>query len=464
MTISTIGDSHIIESERRLPIKDSYDVLVVGGGTAGVVAALAAARGGARTALIERYGFLGGTLIGGATGVHSFFNIFKHEPRTEKKRLIAGLPQEIIDRLTAAGGGLGHVEMAEGYDFVSMLTPCEPEIFKLVAFDMCREAGVHLLLHSFVAGGIAAEGTARGVIVESKSGREAVLAQRIVDCSGDADAAAFLGAPFTHFTGQDNYGVSLTFRLAGVDLDRAAGFLRSKGALTQWASAVKYGGTAPSTVRLGADFRAYDSGVDKANFRGRILSTAIRENELTYVNCTGVSPLDSLSRDDLSLAEHLLHRQIIDTCTFLRQGVPGFEGAHVSASSAQAGVRRTRIIHCRYDLARDDVLKGRGFADEIARFGFIDNSKYFIENNGSYGIPYRCLVPQQIDNLLIAGRMMSLDTIVHNSTRNTACCMACGQAAGAAAALSLRLGVTTAALSAAALRQQLRSDGAYVEG
>jgi len=286
----------------------------------------------------------------------------------------------------------------------------------------------------------------------------------VVDCSGDADAAACLGAPFTHFEGEGNYGVAMTFRMANVDLDRAAEFLRSKGALTQWATAVKSGGTKESTVRLGANFRAWDSGWEKAGFRGWLLSTGIRHDDLTYLNCTGVAPLDSLSRDDLTSAEQKLRRQVADTASFLRERVAGFEDSHVAATSVQAGVRRTRIVHCRYDLARDDVLKGRGFPDEIARFGFIDNRDYFVEDNGSYGIPYDCLVPLEVDNLLIAGRMMSTDTIVHNSTRNTACCMACGQAAGAAAALSLRLGVTTAALDPNALREQLRADGAYFEG
>jgi len=466
MSSVEVGESHVLEPARRVPVKAEYDVVVAGGGTAGVVAAIAAARTGARTALVERYGFLGGCLIGGATGVHSFFNIYKREPsRThEKKQIVRGLPQEMIDRLTAAGGGLGHVEMILGYDFVSMLTPCEPETFKLVAFEMCREAGVDLLMHTFLADAFAVEGRARGLVVESKSGREAILAKRVVDCSGDADAAAKMGAPFTHFRGENNYGVSMTFRMANVDLDRAAEFLRGKGALTQWATAVKHGGTTESTVRIGASFRAWDSGYERYGARGGLLSTGIRHDDLTYLNCTGVAPLDSLSRDDLTDAEQKLRRQVSDTARFLRERVAGFEDAHLAATSVQAGVRRTRIVHCRYDLARDDVLKGRGFPDEVARFGFIDNRDYFVEDNGSYGIPYRCLVPLEVDNLLIAGRMMSTDTIVHNSTRNTACCMACGQAAGTAAALSLRLGVTTAALDPNALREQLRADGAYFEG
>jgi hypothetical protein len=460
-----IGESYIVEPERRVPVKAEYDVVVVGGGTAGVVAAIAAARNGARTALVERYGFLGGCLIGGATGIHSFFNIYKAGRPTERKQVVRGLPQEIVDRLTAIGGGLGHVEMREGFDFVSMLTPCEPEAYKVLAHQMCAEAGVDLLLHTALVDAFAVDGQARGLIVESKSGREAILARRIVDCSGDADAAAMLGAPFTLYKGEDNYySVSMTFRIGNADLDRAVEFLRGKGALTQWATAVKWGGARESTVRLGANFRAWDNGWEEAGFRGWILSTSIREQDLTYANCTSVSIGDALNRDDLSYAEGALRAQAGRTVEFLREQVRGFEDAYVAATSAQTGVRRTRIVHCHYGLSREDVLKGRGFPDEVARFGFIDNSRYFIEDNGAYGIPYRALMPLEIDNLLVAGRMISTDRVVHNSTRNTASCMAQGEAAGTAAALSVRLGVTTQRLDPQALRAQLRAQGAYIEG
>ena len=459
-----IGDSHITEPARRVPIKAEYDVVVIGGGTAGVVAALAAARGGARTALVERYGFLGGTLIGGATGVHSFFNLYKHAPATEKKQIVKGIPQEMVDRLTEAGGGLGHVEMLLGYDFTSMLTPCEPEVFKLVANRMCKEAGIDLLFHTLIVDAFAVGGQARGLIVESKSGREAILAKRVIDCSGDGDAAARMGAPFTLFKGEANYGVAMTFRVANVDLDRAAGFLRGKNALTQHAVAVKYGGSRESTIRIGANFKAWDSGWESSGTRGWLLSTGIRENDLTYLNCTGVFNLDSLSRDDLAAAEVQLREQVHAMTGFLRRAVGGFEDAHVSATSVQAGVRRTRIIGCQYDLPREAVLEGWSFPDEVARYGFIDNAQYFVKDNGTYGVPYRCLVPKNVDNLLVAGRLISTDQVVHNSTRNTALSMACGQAVGTAAALSLELGVTTAELDSRALRERLAADGAYFEG
>jgi hypothetical protein len=450
-----LGDNFVTEPERQVPISAEYDIVVVGGGTAGVVAAIAAARTGARTALVERYGFLGGCLIGGATGVHSFYNVFKKEPRTEPLHCIKGLPQEIIDRLTAAGGGLGHVEMIEGYDFVSMLTPCEPEIFKSVAFDMCQEAGVKLLMHSFLVDGFNIDGLARGLVIESKSGRECILAKRIVDCTGDGDAAAFLGAPYTvpGKDGEGYYGVALTFRVCNVDLDRAAEFVKSKGARTQWATAVKYGGSRETTVRLGANFTAWDSGWEVTGTRGWLLATGIRDNDMTYLNCTGYPYIDALNRDQLSDAEQALRKQVVLMGEFLRSKIGGFEDCHVAATSAQVGVRRTRIVTCQYDMPRQAVLEGWGFPDEIARYGFVDNRNYFVKDNGTYGMPYRSLVPQKIDNLLVAGRMVTSDHIAHNSTRNTGLSMACGEAAGTAAGLSLELGVSTARLDPQALSE-----------
>jgi len=187
----------MIETHRRIPIRDEVDVLVVGGGTAGVTATIAAARLGARTLVVERYGFLGGLVTGGPTGMHTFFNCYHDEagspnvPAPRKKQLIKGLPQEIVDRLTEAGGGLGHIELELAKQFVSALTPADPEVYKWLAMEMVLEAGADVVLHSTVCDVITdGDGVVKGVVLESKSGREAILARVIVDTSGDADVAA----------------------------------------------------------------------------------------------------------------------------------------------------------------------------------------------------------------------------------------------------------------------------------
>jgi len=415
--------------EVKVPIKGEYDVVVIGAGPAGIVAALSAARTGAKTAIIEKYGFPGGCLVGGATGIHSFFNIFKAEPPTQKKQIVKGIPQEIIDRLTESEGGLGHIEMEKGYDFVSMLTPFDPEIFKFVTLKMLKEAGVHLLFHTFFVDACVGEGKVKAVVVHSKSGQEAIRGKIFVDCTGDGDLAAKV-ASFIHFKGKKNYGVSLTFRMGNVNLDKAADFLEKKGALTQLARAIKHRGTHLSVVRLGASFKPWQEEVQKRGIKNYLLSTSIRENDLTYLNCTGYAPLDSLSRDDLVKAELSLRDEVLRMVGFLQDCIAGFESAYLVGTSVQVGIRRTRIIKTVYELKREDVIQGKSFPDEIGRFAFIDNPNYFVKNGGSYGIPYRCLIPLESQNLLIAGRMMSTDTVVHNSTRNTACCMVTGQAAG----------------------------------
>ena len=190
----------ITEAEREIPVKTKVDVLVVGGGTAGVAAAISAARLGAKTLVVERYGFLGGLVTGGPTGMHTFFNCYHDEdgiPDPSKKRhLIKGLPQEIVDRLKEAGGGLGHIELELSKRFISVLTPVDPEVYKWLAMEMVLEAGADVSLYTYVSDVITENSRVKGVIIESKSGREAVLAKAIVDCTGDANVAAWAGAPY----------------------------------------------------------------------------------------------------------------------------------------------------------------------------------------------------------------------------------------------------------------------------
>jgi len=447
-------------------IQNQYDcdVCVIGGGTAGFVSALASARTGAKTILVEKNGFLGGTAINGATGLHSFFNIYKPFPRAPKVQLVKGIPQEIVDELVKAGGSTGHIEMEEGYDFVSILTPVDPEVFKMVALKMCeKEPNLNLMLHtSVISTVLKEEGKIEGIVINSKIGLEFIKAKMFVDCSGDGDVVSKAGAKFRHIKGEEEgaYGVGLTFRIGNVDLEESVNFLRRENILTQLARGIKPGDNRESIVRIGAKFSEKFKGEDVPRY---FLATSIRPNELTHVNCIGFGPLDSLSRDDLTRAEIILREKVQKTLNWLKTDIPGFSDSFVSGTSISVGVRRTRAIECLYNLSREDVLEGRSFPDEIGRFGFIDNPNYFVKDGGSYGIPYRCLVPIGVKNCLVAGRMISLDFVVHNSTRNTACCMVQGQAAGTAAALCVLENTEPAKLSSKLLREKLAEDGAYFE-
>jgi len=455
-----------MEMEVTLKVENQYDydVCVIGGGTAGFVSALASARTGAKTILVEKNGFIGGTAINGATGLHNYFNIYKAFPGVPKLQLVRGIPQEIVDELIKAGGSTGHIEMEEGYDFVSMLTPVDPEVFKIVALKMCtKEPNLNLMLHtSVITTVLKEEGMIEGVVINSKAGLEFIRAKMFVDCSGDGDVVAKAGAKFRHTKGGEEgaYGVGLTFRIGNVDLEEFVNFLKGENILTQLARGIKPGDNRESIVRIGAKFSEKFKGEDVPRY---FLTTSIRPNELTHVNCIGFGPLDSLSRDDLTKAEIILREKAQKTLNWLKTNISGFSDSFVSGTSISVGVRRTRAIECLYNLSREDVLEGRGFSDEIGRFGFIDNPNYFVRDGGSYGIPYRCLVPIGVRNCLVAGRMISLDFIVHNSTRNTVCCMVQGQAAGTAAALCVLENIEPSKLSSKLLRERLAKDGVYFE-
>jgi len=417
--------------------QESCEVLVAGGGMAGIAAAIASARAGAKTVLIENAGWLGGMGITGATGLHSFFNVFDACPGAVRARVVAGIGQALVDRVREAGGGIGHVRMERGGDFVSMLTPVEPEVFKMVAARTCREAGVTLLLHTVVDEVAAANGAISRVRVMNKSGPAIYKADQYIDCTGDGDLAAWAGAPFMGFKPGDPgaYSAGFTFRLCNVDLQALEADLEAKGVLAHMAHAVKPGMKKPDLVRLGiATWKMREKGVKEAP--EYFFASSLRPRELTYCNCINYGPNDGLDAVALTEAEVTLREGMFKVAEFFRTNFKGCAECYPAGPAPSVGQRRSRAIRCDYELTQADCTEAREFNDQVARFGFIDNGKYFVKNAGAYGIPFRALVPKGVDNLLIAGRMMTVDTVAHNSTRNTVCCLACGEAAGMAAAMA----------------------------
>ncbi len=436
------------------------DVLVAGGGMAGIAAAVAAGRSGAKTLLVEKNGWLGGQGVTGATGLHSFFNVFDAHPGAERMRVVAGIAQELVDRVQQLGGGVGHVRMERGGDFVSMLTPVEPETFKLAAARICLEAGVRLMLHTVLDEVRTIEGHVESVVVWNKAGRTLVQAQQYVDCTGDGDLAAYAGAEFEHFGPDDAgaYSAGYTVRLCNVDLEALEADLDRRGLITQLAHAVKPGTTQPGLVRLGINMQKLrESGVDDAP--GYFLSCSLRPRELTYCNCINYGPNDGLDVEALTEAEIELRGRMFEVVEIFRTHFAGCEQCYPAGAAPSVGQRRARAIRCLYELSQEDCTDARQFDDQIACFGFIDNSRHFVREAGTYGIPYRALIPRGLDNVLITGRMMSVDLVAHNSTRNTVCCLACGQAAGTAAAIAAEREVCPREVDVQALREQLLSDG-----
>jgi hypothetical protein len=439
---------------------EPFDVLVAGGGLAGIAAAIASARAGAKTVLVEQGGWLGGMGITGATGLHSFFSVFDAHPGAERMRVAAGIAQELVDRVAQMGGGVGHVRMERGGDFVSMLTPVEPEVFKLTAARMCLEAGVRLLLHTVVDEVRASRAHLESAIVWNKAGRSLMRAKVYVDCTGDGDLAAYAGAECQHFAAGDPgaYSAGFTFRLCNVDLAAMEADLDRRGLITQLAHAVKPGMSRPDLVRLGIDTWKLRK-VTGARTPGYFLSSSLRPDELTYCNCINYGPNDGLDPDALSAAETELRGRMLEVAELFREHIAGCEGCYVAGPAPRVGQRRARAVVCEHNLTQDDCTSGRQFDDQIGCFGFIDNGEYFVHEAGAYGIPYRALLPRGLDNALIAGRMMTVELVAHNSTRNTVCCLICGQAAGTAAAMAANQGVTPAEIDPSALRERLLKDG-----
>jgi len=439
-------------------------VLVAGGGMAGIAAAIAAARHGANTLLVEQAGWLGGMGITGATGLHSFFNIFDAHPGAERMRVVAGIAQELVDRVQQCGGGVGHVRVERGGDFLSMITPVEPETFKLVAARTCVEAGVRLLLHTVLDDVRSSDGHVEGVVLWNKAGRSLIRARQYLDCTGDGDLAAYAGAPFQQFKPGDPgaYPAGFTFRLCNVDLAALEADLEQRGLITHLAHAVKPGMTQPDLVRLGIDMhKLRESGVGNAPHY--FLSCSLRPRELTYCNCINYGPNDGLDVDALTAAEVDLRGRMFEVAELFREHVAGCQACYVAGPAPSVGQRRGRAIRCEYELTQEDCTSGRQFEDQIGCFAFIDNPHYFVRDAGAYGIPYRALVPRGVDNLLIAGRMMSVELVAHNSTRNTVCCLVCGQAAGTAAAMATTQDVAPRDVDARSLREALLRDGVLLE-
>jgi hypothetical protein len=455
------------EPARDLPVTE-FDVVVAGGGTAGVVAALAAARNGARTVLIESKGYTGGVVVEGGTALHSFYNLWKAFPGVEKRHVVRGIPQEIVDRLAAAGGTSGHAEMLKGYDYDSVCTAIDTEIYKLVTLEMLAEAGVSLYLNTFLAGAIAdRSGTGSGsrvagVIAESRSGREAIYAHSFVDCTGYGDLAAFAGADYTE---PNDYAVANSIGVGGVSLEKYHEFMQAHDALAHYSEGWR-SGQQGKIVRLQAHNGNLPAGfVQGAREIGMAsVTTTVHDDYFMFIKLNYKMPVSPTHRDEVAKAELELRRRQARAIDLFRTFVPGCEQAFIARTSPSLCVRRGRLIACDYDISLDDVLEGRHFSDDVMAYGFHDSApRLQIKEGRTYGVPYRALRVAGIDNLLAAGMMITSDHEAHMSTRNTVCCMGQGQAAGTAAALCAAQGCTTRELAYGDLRQALENDGVYLE-
>ncbi|MEK3889422.1 FAD-dependent oxidoreductase [Bacillus sp. FSL K6-3431] len=437
-----------------------YDVVVVGGGPAGINAAIASGRAGAKTLLVERYGFLGG--MSTVALVYPWMTFHTNSGN----HVIKGIAQEVVDRLMAIDGSPGHLRDTVGFTYT--VTPYHPEKYKMVALDMLEEAGADVLVHSFVDKVEVDGNKITSVNLTTKSGPIRVSAKQFVDTSGDADVAYLSGAPCLQGRDSDHQTQPMTmkFRMRGVNLQRIKEEMKANPGNFYRKTPIAELDELPLTGVQGFYKEWNESGI--AINRDQILFFAGPEDDEVLVNCTRVQGLDGTNVFDLSAGEKEGRKQMLIIAEFLQTKIPGFEKASISAVGSQIGIRETRRIDGLYALTLDDAVNGKKYEDTIALSGYpIDIhdptgkgvQANDIEGDGSYGIPYRCLVPKVIDNLLMGGRCISTTHEALATTRLTPSCMATGQAAGTAAALSIKAGVAPRDLDIVKLKSYLVERG-----
>jgi hypothetical protein len=444
-----LSSKSIEEPARQVPLYGEYDVAVLGGGPAGIAAAIAAARAGRRTLLIERYGFLGG--MGTAAGVTNFCGLHANV-HGEMHRVVQGIASDLLDRIDRLGGLnaphliLGKI-FAQAYDTAA---------YKIAADDLLAAHKVDILFHALGAGVVMHDDKRiNALMVETKAGRQAVRAGIFIDCSGDGDLAAWAGAPFEV---GDNDGhmlyPSMMFRLNGIDPEKAGDAWRTIPALMAAAEAA---GT-HKFPRKAAIVRPQRSQIEwRVNF--------------TQVSREDGAAVSGLDPDEMTRGEIEGRRQAVKAFEFLRT-VPGFEKSYIVDLPPQLGIRETRRVVGGYMLSGEDVLGCASFEDSIGVNGWPMESHVagdvifkfppIPESRGFNELPYRMLVPEGIDNLLIAGRCASMTHDGQSAARVSGACFAMGEAAGAAADLALSGNTIPRDIAVEKLQQALQQQGAFI--
>jgi hypothetical protein len=439
--------AYVTEPPRQTRVYGDYEVVVVGGGPAGLAAAIAAGRSGRATICIERYGFCGGA--GTAAGLSTFCGLHavvhgKHE------QIVHGIADDILARLKRMDGlnephlTIQNQILAQAYDISA---------FKIAADELLAEANVHVLFHTFATGVLMASDTRiDAVLVETKSGRFAVRGKMFIDGSGDGDLAAWAGVPYEVGDGMGNMLYPSTmFRINGVDPAKAGRAWESVPMLMEEAE------------RRGRVFPR-----KKPIVRPQRNPIEWRAN-LTQIRNPDGSAVSGIDARQLSYGEIEGRKQCWDVFQFIKETTPGFDRAYIVEIAPQIGIRETRRIQGEYVLTEADILGCRDFLDTIGVQGWpieahVKGDVEFVfappSSRGFNEIPYRIIVPKKVDNLFVAGRCASMSHGGQSSARVSGPCFVMGQAAGTAADLALAAGVAPRALDVAALQRRLRNAGA----
>lgn len=426
-----------------LPVAGECDVLVVGGGPAGVTAAVAAARGGARTVLLERNPFLGGRATASMVLVLDDY--------TDGQQItVRGLANEYVDRMTALGGAVAppeaiwaggrngpehpEYELWSSWGFQYLMSPqprpltyavsFDPETYKLASEQMLLDAGVKFSLFTDIVDVIKSGPTITEVVARRRQGLCRFQAKYVIDASGDGDVFAAAGAAFHH----GKYMVTLVHRYGGVDLDTWYAFEKENP---------KRAGELNLEVR-----RIYGGSWERWWLRTTLPG-------VVWVNAPHLTGYDAISTEDLTAGTLDARQRIWQAYAFIKKNLPGFHNCYLIDTCAELGMRQSRLLRGQYVLSKEDVAQSRKFEDSIGM-------------GRNYYMPYRTLVPVEVSNLLVAGRHFSCDPDAQKTAREIPPCMVMGQAAGSAAALALRQGVAVQDVDVVALQAQLRQDGAHL--
>ena len=451
------GMEFIRQPERQIPVYSKTEVIVVGGGPAGLSAAIAAVRQGCKTILIDDGGIIGGTIT----------KCFMPSMGSVNFAIIKGFFAEFCGKL---------VERGDMIKIEKRSSPLNPEAFQAVAFDYVEKEGIDLLLHTKVVDVVRHDNTIDGVLIANKSGLQAVMGDVVVDASGDGDVAAMAGEAAD--TNGERQPMTLMFAVGGADAHRFAGFVRDYPDKNEFSS---LGMPITSDIveqikdKVLASVWGFFGLIKKAREKGELYlpheSLAViflPMDGVVAVNATHVTKLNPLSAKDITLAEIESRKQMLSVHHFLKNNIPGFENTFLMSSASRIGVRESRRIICEYVLKQDDVMNGRSFHDAVALNGGgisihgPGESHTWITLEHPYQIPYRCLLAKVNKNLLVAGRCLSADHVAHASIRNVPICFATGQAAGTAAALSVRNKVAPKDLDVKLLQDTLSSHGAVL--
>ena len=462
------------EKARDIPVLEEVDVVVAGGGLTGVIAAISAARNGAKTLLVESNGFLGGIAALGIPiqGFHDDSN----------KQIVGGIPWEFIERLIKEGASPGPFffdsEECAGGSLIKY------DHFKLrnIVSDMVSEAGVTLLLHTMAVAPIQDGNKIRGIVIESKSGRQAILTKAVIDTSGDGDIAAHAGAEFEKGNAQGFLQpVTVIFRISNVDMREFLGdvdkhpekYLLKDPNPNYWEKYRKGERKGINGLKKLCEEAKVRGDYDMPN--PLVAIACLPQEGEVIVNMAHVKLVDVTDTKDLTKAEITGNNYVWKTMNFLRKYVKGFKNARVSDVAPFIGIRETRRIIGEYTLNENDMLACKKFGDRIARGArgvdihdpTPDSSQscrsMYMRFPKGYYIPYRCLVPKKLENILVAGRCISVSYRAFGSTRVMAQCMATGQAAGTAAALSIKENSTVRKINIDKLQDRLRKDKAIID-